>query len=140
MRIEQISPHFTRAELECPHCHECRVQWKLVEILEELRLRLQQPDKPEVPLYVESAYRCYAHNLSVGGSATSQHLNGAAADVWIPGKTSRELYELAKLIEGVGGLGVGDTRKTLHVDIRPVVVFAKWCYDAAGKTVPWHEA
>lgn len=111
-----------------------------MEVLEELRLRLQQPGKEEARLIVDSGYRCAAHNREVGGAPMSQHLMGAAADVWSPGWSSRELYRVASGIAGVGGLGVSDYRKTLHIDVRPTVSLVRWCYGRGGETVSWYDA
>lgn len=46
----------------------------LAMLLETVRLIL------EVPLTISSAYRSYAVNMKVGGSATSQHMRSEAAD------------------------------------------------------------
>lgn len=140
MQINQVSEHFKRSELACSHCGECRVVWELVETLEELRQRIQIPGQPERALVVESGYRCPAHNVAVGGAADSQHVHGTAADLYVIGMTSRDLYAIAAGIHGVKGLGVSDHRPSLHVDIRESVTLARWCYDVAGKTIAWYNA
>ena len=43
-------------------------------------------DYAEVPIVISSGYRCPALNKAVGGSATSQHMKGEAADIIIPSK------------------------------------------------------
>ena len=35
------------------------------------------------PIYVSSGYRCKRLNKAVGGSATSQHMTGEAADIYV---------------------------------------------------------
>ena len=40
----------------------------------------------ETPVVLSSGYRCPALNKAVGGSATSQHMKGEAADIIIPSK------------------------------------------------------
>ena len=62
---------------------------------------LLQPlrDAVKKPLKISSGYRCPALNShhSIGGSATSQHVKGEAADVWCATMTP---YELAcKVVE-----------------------------------------
>jgi hypothetical protein len=45
---------------------------------------------------INSGYRSPAVNKAIGGAATSQHCNGEAADIEIPGVSN---YELAKWIQ-----------------------------------------
>ncbi|MBQ0060183.1 MAG: peptidase M15 [Bacteroidales bacterium] len=40
----------------------------------------------DIPVKLSSGYRCPALNKAVGGSATSQHMKGEAADIIIPSK------------------------------------------------------
>ncbi len=52
------------------------------------------------PIYVNSGYRCHALNSAVGGSATSQHLTGEAADITTGNRRdNRRLYELIKQLK-----------------------------------------
>lgn len=53
--------------------------------IEKLCEDILQPirDKIEVPIIVDSGYRSTALNKIIGGSATSQHITGAAADIRI---------------------------------------------------------
>ena len=37
------------------------------------------------PIYVSSGYRCKELNAKVGGSKTSQHMSGQAADIYVKG-------------------------------------------------------
>lgn len=47
------------------------------------------------PIYVNSGYRCPELNNAVGGSRSSQHLTGEAADITAGNKReNRRLYEL----------------------------------------------
>ena len=60
-----------------------------------------------VPLVVTSGYRSPADNARVGGSPTSDHVNGLAADVKASGLTLGDAYR--RLSPGVGGaLGAFD--------------------------------
>ena len=43
-------------------------------------------DAVGVPVKISSGYRCPALNKAVGGSSTSQHMKGEAADIVIPDK------------------------------------------------------
>ena len=58
------------------------------EILQPLR------DKMGVPITVTSGYRCPKLNSKVGGSKTSQHMNGSAADISVgSAKQNKELFD-----------------------------------------------
>lgn len=46
------------------------------------------------PITVNSGYRCGSLNKAVGGSATSQHVTGQAADIELGGKTQEENKQL----------------------------------------------
>ena len=50
------------------------------------------------PVIITSGYRCRKLNTAVGGSKTSAHMRGEAADFKVAGMTS---LELAKLIHGL---------------------------------------
>ncbi len=70
---------------------------------------------------INSGYRSPKHNLSVGGSPSSQHLLGKAADIVVQGMSP---IEIAQIIENLikkgvlkeGGIGIYDT--FVHYDIR----------------------
>ncbi len=56
-----------------------------VKILEPLRTALG-------PVLITSGYRCEQLNLAIGGSKTSSHMEGKAADLSVRGKTLAEVY------------------------------------------------
>ena len=66
-------------------------------------------------LPVNSGWRCQKHNKAVGGSPTSSHLRGLAADIGC--KSSAQRYELlrAAMHQGVGRIGIG--KNFVHIDI-----------------------
>lgn len=81
------------------------------------------------PITVNSAYRCPKHNTKIGGSKTSQHLLGKAADITVQSLKPIEVFAIIEdLIDfGVmlqGGLGLYDT--FVHYDIRKTR--ARWDY------------
>lgn len=129
-----FSPHFSLAEFDCP-CPACRgthggVLIELVDALEELRSLIGRP------IFVNSGWRCAAHNAAVGGSPRSQHLLGRAADIFVQGLTGPVLYAFARRIPAFRGIGVAPT--WIHVDIRQGAP-ARWRYDSAGRQLPWEE-
>ena len=68
------------------------------------------------PITINSGYRTPSHNRTVGGSPTSQHLLGKAADIVVRGKSPKVVAEFAKRI---GFTGVGTYKNFVHVDTRP---------------------
>ena len=47
-----------------------------------------------VPIFVSSGFRSFDVNYAVGGKVNSQHLEGKAADLTVPGKDLKEVFEL----------------------------------------------
>lgn len=98
----------------------------LIDKLELLRDRLGRAIK------VTSSYRDPAHNAAVGGVDGSQHLDGHAADIFLPADGNYH-YDIVKLAYEVGFTGIGERRQTghpgmLHLDNRPPAARAKWTY------------
>ena len=108
-----------------------------VELLEPIRALFK------VPVQINSGYRCPELNTAVGGSATSQHVRGEAADIVIRGfetealeveavrKILRELPDLKfgqMLVEfGCIHVSLGTKREVAHYDVptktkRPIVI------------------
>lgn len=88
-----LSPHFTFKELTVTSKAGYKILNRLLAkdyvnnltllanyVLEPVRVILNRP------LIITSAYRCPGLNREIGGSATSQHLNGTAADFKISAK------------------------------------------------------
>lgn len=78
---------------------------------------------------INSAYRSPEHNQKVGGSKTSQHLLGKAADITIQSLKPAEVYRIIEDLIDLGhmlqgGLGLYDT--FVHYDIRKTK--ARWDY------------
>lgn len=126
------SKHFTDKELACHHCGVNACTQELVDALELLRMRAG------LPVIVDSAYRCPAHNASTPNAAkNSQHQEGTAADIKIPSLTAIQMYKVALTVPdfAAGGIGVAEHQGYIHVDVRPKV--ARWCYDIHGKSCAW---
>lgn len=56
-------------------------------VLESLRELVKKP------MFISSGYRCLALNTAIGGSKTSQHMEGKAADIKVKGLTTEELFQ-----------------------------------------------
>lgn len=57
----------------------------VLNVLDPLRARIARP------IIITSGYRCQRVNELVGGSKTSQHLSGKAADIYIQGYTTQQM-------------------------------------------------
>jgi uncharacterized protein YcbK (DUF882 family) len=109
--MNQLTVHFNRAEFTCHcGCGASNVNMKLVELLEQIRLTVDEP------IHVLSGVRCERHNHHVGGARHSQHILGNAADIYIDGLTPKQLRELIEQKFDVGGLGLYPT--FVHIDVR----------------------
>ena len=73
-----------------------------------------------VPFYINSGSRCETHNRSreVGGSMTSSHLDGWAAD--IRALTDYEMFRITAALLSVGFKRLGIAETFVHVDKDPM--------------------
>ena len=92
----------------------------LVQLLQSIR------DHFGAPVVITSGYRTAAHNAAVGGSKSSQHLLGRAADIRVQGVSVEDVAAYAEsLMPDWGGVGrypvkAGRATGWVHVDVRPV--------------------
>jgi hypothetical protein len=96
----QLSEHFTLEELTVseaaarqglsnePTDEALENLKRLAEFLEDVRALVGKP------IRINSAYRSPEVNAAVGGSKTSQHCFGCAADIRVPGMTPDEVVRL----------------------------------------------
>lgn len=96
--MTQLTAHFTLEELiasetasrhgidNTPYPEHLDNLLRLASFLEEVKALLGGK-----PVMVNSAYRGPAVNEKVGGSKSSQHMVGCAADIRVPGMTPREV-------------------------------------------------
>lgn len=70
-----------------------------------------------------SGYRTPSHNARLDGAAKqSQHMNGKAADIYIPAVSTRLLAAMSRII-GSGGVGIYLKKNYVHVDTANVRVW-----------------
>ena len=104
--------YFTDEEFGCPcGCGIKLISQFLVSKLDVARAVYGRP------IVVNSGFRCYTHNLAVGGKVTSSHRRGLAADIKVANSTDR--FELVVVLLSVGfkRIGIGDG--LIHVDVDP---------------------
>ncbi len=105
-----LSPHFTVEEMQCPCCFKCTMDVGFMTDLEEMR------EEAEIPLIINSGYRCQKHNSSLPNSSpTSWHMQGIAADIkWSHLGAIVKYRILSEAMRIFDGIGIGKTY--LHVD------------------------
>jgi len=105
-----LSKNFSRSEFACKcGCGFDTVDAELIKNLQAIRDALGL-------VAITSACRCPSHNKQVGGSKTSQHLYGRAADIVVSGVSPRDVQEFCKEELSLGGLGRYEN--FTHVDSR----------------------
>ena len=107
--MANLTEHFTIEEMICPCCKVLGVKPEFLIFIEKVRKKYNRAMK------ITSAYRCEKHNEKVGGSKTSAHMSGLAADVAISNSQNRLEFIRAAIACGVKGLGLH--KSFIHVDI-----------------------
>ena len=118
----QLAPGFRVREFRCRDGTDTiLIDEGLVVLLQCIREHFGKP------VHITSGYRTAEHNAAVGGSKSSQHLLGRAADFWVEGVPVATVADYAeKLLPGRGGIGrypkdaAHPSRKTgwVHIDTR----------------------
>ena len=120
---KRLSDHFRVNEFACKDGSDrILISEELVGMLERLRGKLG------CSININSGYRTESHNRKVGGSETSKHCLGLAADVICRRNgTVIPAAEVCCAAQSLGFTGIGFiTAKATHVDVRPG---AKWWAD-----------
>ena len=123
-----MTKNFKRQEFECK-CG-CDMPLEVYENIIKLSSQLQfLRDYTGRPIRINSAYRCPKHNAKVGGSKTSQHLLGKAADITIQSLKPIEVFAIIEDLIDMGhmlqgGLGLYEEKGFVHYDIRKTK--ARW--------------
>jgi zinc D-Ala-D-Ala carboxypeptidase len=99
----QLSPNFHLSELiQSQSATRAKINnqpnAQQIQNLKALCCNILQPirDHYQKPVIVSSGYRSVALNARIGGSHTSQHCFGQAADFEIPGLTNKEVAEFLR--------------------------------------------
>ena len=120
-----ITKNFSIEEFQCRcGCNMPEfVKKNVIELAENLQIIRDEVGR----LDLTNAYRCKDHNSDVGGSTSSQHLVGKAADVKSESIKPKEMAQIVNdLMKNekikTGGIGIYNT--FTHIDIRGVR--ARW--------------
>lgn len=104
-------PNFKPQELACKCCGLLFHQPKALASLQELRTFWR------APLSITSGTRCKAHNLRVGGAASSLHLSGRAFDISTPQSwTGKHVASFIYYATKAGFRGIGLYTNWIHLD------------------------
>ena len=96
----QLSPSFKVREFACKGSDVVLLDDELVVLLQCIREHFGKP------VHITSGYRTAAHNAAVGGSKSSQHLLGRAADLYVEGVPVAAVAAYAEtLLPSRGGIG-----------------------------------
>ena len=116
---KKLSPSFTVREFRCRDGTDTiMVDEGLVVLLQCIREHFGKA------VTITSGYRTAAHNTAVGGSKSSQHLLGRAADIQVAGVSPDAVAAYAEsLMPTWGGVGrypvkAGRAKGWVHVDTR----------------------
>ena len=98
---KQLSPAFRVREFRCRDGTDTiLIDEGLVVLLQCIREHFRKP------VHITSGYRTAAHNAAVGGSKSSQHLLGRAADFYVEGMEVATVAAYAEtLLPSRGGIG-----------------------------------
>ena len=117
---KSLSPAFKVREFRCRDGSDAiMIDQTLVVLLQCIREHFGKP------ITITSGYRTAAHNKSVGGARSSQHLLGRAADIQVADTTVEAVAAYAEsLMPDWGGVGrypvkAGRAKGWVHVDTRP---------------------
>ena len=114
----QLSPSFRVREFACKGSDVVLIDDELVVLLQCIREHFGKP------VHITSGYRTAEHNAAVGGSKSSQHLLGRAADIQVAGVSVEDVAAYAEsLMPDWGGVGrypvkAGRATGWVHVDTR----------------------
>ena len=117
--------HFDISEFTCPCCGRNLISICLIQKLDKAR------GIAGIPFNISSGYRCKKQNSKVGGSVTSSHIPGLAADIMVAVGYPRLLIIESLLKAGFQRIGVSSNM--IHVDIDPNKPSSFWLYPAKRK-------
>lgn len=102
-----LTPHFLLTEMTVTSQPFPNVPGpEEIECLRQLCLQLERWRAPAGPLKVTSGFRSPEVNRAIGGSRTSQHVRGEAADVIPVNGRPQAWYHLLRIMSGPAGLPI----------------------------------
>lgn len=119
----QIAKNIHLNELSC-RCG-CTTPPQVLPHLVTLGFMLQRiRDHFNAPVYINSGYRCQAHNSAVGGASRSYHMQGIASDIRVKDVHPQIVYKHVLLLMSKGLILSGGIKcypSFVHYDMRGTV-------------------
>ena len=118
----KLTNNFSKSEFDCK-CG-CDMPQHIFENVKKLASQLQViRNVIGQPIDINSGYRCPEHNSkpSVGGSKTSQHIQGKASDIVVKDVNPDDVVHLVEQLIDAGEINIGAIGRYnnfTHVDIR----------------------
>ena len=114
--------YFNVDEFKCKcGCEQNKISSDLIHLLDAAR------KIAGIPFKINSGYRCHKQNKDVGGSFTSSHLKGLAADIKCT--KDKDRFKIEKSLYDVGFKRIGTSKTFIHVDIdKDKNQYRKWNY------------
>ncbi len=105
---------------KCGSCYKSTVSKELLRKLNKAR------EISQTPFIINSGVRCEKHNINVGGSPTSSHMLGLAADIRYT--NSSECFKILNGLILAGFRRIGIYKNFIHADIdKNKVQGVIWC-------------
>ena len=130
-----LSEHFNSRDFVC-RCGQCRsdirIHLGLVGALEMIGFNFKRTPR------IASAYRCEYYNEKHNIGKKNSHSQGKAAHIYIDSVALNDLYNFAKTVPEIRGLGYYPDDKCIHIDTRSLDKGAEkdeW-YKEGGKLHP----
>ncbi len=101
--------YFDISDFNCPCCGDNKMEKEFLDKIDLARALAG------VPFIITSGYRCKKHNVDVGGSVTSSHVDGEAGD--IKAKNSRARSKIVRGLHSAGFRRIGIAGDFIHADI-----------------------
>lgn len=128
-----FGPNFASVEFRCKcGCGLTFLSQRLLNMLKTVRA------EANTPLHINSGYRCPNHPVERNKVIPGRHAEGLAADV-SSSLSAGVLYQIAKRIPEIKGIGLDEQRDFIHLDVRVANERAYWMYED-DKQIPWRGA
>ena len=115
-----IIHNFKKKEFICPCCGLEIMDLKFIMMIDSAR------EIAGIPFRINSGYRCKKHNIEIGGSEDSSHMDGLACDIMCVNSIQRGIIMRALIEVGFRRIGIADN--FLHVDFDKSKVECFWLY------------
>jgi uncharacterized protein YcbK (DUF882 family) len=126
----KVTPHFSREEFACRDGTPYPERWvaSRLHLLCE-QLELVRSELGDIAIEITSGYRTPSYNRRIGGALKSQHMEGRAADIVVPGVSPARvhaailgMYQDGRLAIG----GLGRYPRFTHCDVRVADRLIRW--------------